>query len=60
MKREDGVLLSSMRGMKGVWKGHCEDLMHEETPVKAIMSSMGMETGGQWVFVQRETEKKMR
>lgn len=45
VKREKGVLVSSMREMRVAQKGHFECLMNVEIAGKAIVSSMGIETG---------------
>lgn len=46
VKEKDGILVSSKRELKGVWTGHFESLMNEETAGKAIVSSMSKEGGG--------------
>ncbi len=57
MKREDGMLVSSKDKVKGVWKRHFERLMNGATGGEAIVTSMGMETGGKRVCEQGVIER---
>lgn len=57
MKKDVGILLSSRRKMKGVWKEHSEHLMNAEAAGEAVMLHMGMEAGGK-VFLQGQIERE--
>ncbi len=57
MRREDGMLVSSKKVVKGVWKRHFERLMNGGTGGEAIVTSMGMEAGGERVYEQRVIER---
>ncbi len=53
MMRADGMLVSSVEEVKGIWKKHFEFLMNGGTQGEAIVTSMGLEAGTKRVCEQR-------
>lgn len=44
-EEKDRVHVNNKEEVKGVWKGHFEHLIYEDTAGKATMSNAGMEAG---------------